>query len=122
MFEGKKFVVLSTSNIIGGMNLVSFLSFFLLAFLLYLSALGLFLLSKRDLKARHLAISLKNLTELEKKEVMKSSLTDSESIYVNEVSPKFVKKSEAEEINENYSQPYTNESQNTHTSAQLDLL
>lgn len=120
MFEGKKFVVLSTSNVIGGVNLVSFLSFFIIAFLLYLSSLGLYLLSNRDLKARHLAISLKNLSELEKKEVMKSSLTDSESIQGNEILPKFVKKSE--EIHENYSQPYTNESQNTHTSAQLDLL
>jgi hypothetical protein len=59
MFEGKKFIVLSTSNVVGGINYTTFLVFILLFVLLTLSSLTLIFISKRNVQIRELAISVR---------------------------------------------------------------
>lgn len=60
MFEGKKFIVLSTSNVIGGINFTSFLAFGLLSLLLLLSALALNFIASRNVEIKELAISVRD--------------------------------------------------------------
>jgi hypothetical protein len=55
MYQGQKFVVLSTSNMIGGVNTTSLSSFLLLAFLLFISGTVLLFLSKRNSQMGQLA-------------------------------------------------------------------
>lgn len=55
MYQGQKFVVLSTSNMIGGVNTTSLSSFLLLAFLLLISGTVLLFLSKRNSQMGQLA-------------------------------------------------------------------
>ena len=73
MFEGTKRVIFSTSNVIGGLNYTTFLCFLLISVLLFMSALALLFISKRNVEIKELAISVRQ-------KQLTSSLEESPSI------------------------------------------
>lgn len=79
MYNGKKFVVLSTSNAIGGVNHTSFLVFLGLSVLLFMASLVLFFIQKRNGDIKTLAVNLRN-----KEAIMSSSLMDDPSMMSQE--------------------------------------